>query len=125
MYEGLYYSFFFQAEDGIRDATVTGVQTCALPIWLRRCASRGLSRPFRVASSEGLRFNGGRPTRSACFGRVHRRSEPRLWGGPARHGGGLEAGGAGPRTGVRGVGLRHPGRGEEGPGLPRFGGAPP
>src|SRR2546430_13511359 len=28
--------FFFQAEDGIRDLTVTGVQTCALPIWLRR-----------------------------------------------------------------------------------------
>src|SRR5689334_24481521 len=26
--------FFFQAEDGIRDATVTGVQTCALPIYL-------------------------------------------------------------------------------------------
>src|SRR5207245_6816275 len=25
-------TFFFQAEDGIRDATVTGVQTCALPI---------------------------------------------------------------------------------------------
>src|SRR5688572_32133641 len=26
--------FFFQAEDGIRDLTVTGVQTCALPICL-------------------------------------------------------------------------------------------
>src|SRR5699024_12109506 len=26
--------FFFQAEDGIRDRNVTGVQTCALPIWL-------------------------------------------------------------------------------------------
>src|SRR5207244_8034892 len=26
--------FFFQAEDGIRDDLVTGVQTCALPIWL-------------------------------------------------------------------------------------------
>src|SRR5204863_4366384 len=26
------YSFFFQAEDGIRDLYVTGVQTCALPI---------------------------------------------------------------------------------------------
>src|SRR2546430_13430349 len=26
--------FFFQAEDGIRDLTVTGVQTCALPIFL-------------------------------------------------------------------------------------------
>src|SRR5205085_9550201 len=25
--------FFFQAEDGIRDLTETGVQTCALPIW--------------------------------------------------------------------------------------------
>src|SRR5207245_5460212 len=43
--------FFFQAEDGIRDATVTGVQTCALPIfrlahsrnlveWRRHCAGR-------------------------------------------------------------------------------------
>src|SRR2546430_7475239 len=27
------YCFFFQAEDGIRDLTVTGVQTCALPIY--------------------------------------------------------------------------------------------
>src|SRR5207248_4523215 len=32
-----FFFFFFQAEDGIRDRTVTGVQTCALPIswyWL-------------------------------------------------------------------------------------------
>src|SRR2546430_9549472 len=28
--------FFFQAEDGIRDLTVTGVQTCALPILIYR-----------------------------------------------------------------------------------------
>src|SRR2546429_5360373 len=28
----LYFFFFFQAEDGIRDVAVTGVQTCALPI---------------------------------------------------------------------------------------------
>src|SRR2546430_11410272 len=28
------YFFFFQAEDGIRDLTVTGVQTCALPIYM-------------------------------------------------------------------------------------------
>src|SRR5699024_12057429 len=28
----LYLFFFFQAEDGIRDRNVTGVQTCALPI---------------------------------------------------------------------------------------------
>src|SRR2546430_484246 len=30
--EGMAFFFFFQAEDGIRDLTVTGVQTCALPI---------------------------------------------------------------------------------------------
>src|SRR6266481_6655386 len=29
---GCFFFFFFQAEDGIRDGTVTGVQTCALPI---------------------------------------------------------------------------------------------
>src|SRR3712207_4153501 len=29
----IYFFFFFQAEDGIRDIGVTGVQTCALPIW--------------------------------------------------------------------------------------------
>src|SRR5688572_32975730 len=31
--------FFFQAEDGIRDLTVTGVQTCALPILKERVGS--------------------------------------------------------------------------------------
>src|SRR5256884_4582349 len=31
--------FFFQAEDGIRDVAVTGVQTCALPISLFFCAA--------------------------------------------------------------------------------------
>ena len=29
----LFFFFFFQAEDGIRDDLVTGVQTCALPIF--------------------------------------------------------------------------------------------
>src|SRR5690554_2634073 len=29
----MFFVFFFQAEDGIRDADVTGVQTCALPIY--------------------------------------------------------------------------------------------
>jgi len=29
----IYLFFFFQAEDGIRDTSVTGVQTCALPIF--------------------------------------------------------------------------------------------
>src|SRR5690625_7907157 len=37
--------FFFQAEDGIRDGHVTGVQTCALPIWAMVGAPE-LSSPF-------------------------------------------------------------------------------
>src|SRR5690348_18171620 len=35
----LVFFFFFQAEDGIRDGRVTGVQTCALPISLTACAT--------------------------------------------------------------------------------------
>src|SRR2546428_13618695 len=42
--------FFFQAEDGIRDLIVTGVQTCALPI-LRRPSFSRLA-VSRTASSE-------------------------------------------------------------------------
>src|SRR2546430_7026375 len=38
------YDFFFQAEDGIRDLTVTGVQTCALPLAL----------PTRISSVLGV-----------------------------------------------------------------------
>src|SRR5699024_1560038 len=33
LFKRLYSDFFFQAEDGIRDRNVTGVQTCALPIF--------------------------------------------------------------------------------------------
>src|SRR5256885_9526887 len=37
--------FFFQAEDGIRDYKVTGVQTCALPICRRRAGRRSDNGP--------------------------------------------------------------------------------
>src|SRR6266436_2917357 len=36
--ESWFMTFFFQAEDGIRDVAVTGVQTCALPIFSRSLA---------------------------------------------------------------------------------------
>src|SRR5699024_1092520 len=36
--------FFFQAEDGIRDRNVTGVQTCALPIYQKELHPRSLIR---------------------------------------------------------------------------------
>src|SRR2546430_8725449 len=43
--------FFFQAEDGIRDLTVTGVQTCALPI----SAPAGRARPSHRGCPSGSR----------------------------------------------------------------------
>src|SRR6267143_2075903 len=43
------YFFFFQAEDGIRDGTVTGVQTCALPILMLVMASTGLIETWWVS----------------------------------------------------------------------------
>src|SRR5438874_2873726 len=43
------YLFFFQAEDGIRDLYVTGVQTCALPIYdvifIRRMRAAAVAEP--------------------------------------------------------------------------------
>src|SRR2546430_3486944 len=63
--------FFFQAEDGIRDLTVTGVQTCALPIcrqqsllvcpwstWRRRTRTHGadMTVTLRNRNSRGQAF---------------------------------------------------------------------
>src|SRR5229473_7845772 len=70
--------FFFQAEDGIRDKLVTGVQTCALPISARCPPDRDRlhrSKPFRRSeriSRESRRrgrstpniFRGGHPEKS-------------------------------------------------------------
>src|SRR6266511_1160217 len=64
--------FFFQAEDGIRVFRVTGVQTCALPIF-RRCSHR-LAGFHRCAT-------GGRPRSDAQRGE---RSEERRVGKECR-----------------------------------------
>src|SRR3712207_6914735 len=46
--------FFFQAEDGIRDIGVTGVQTCALPIFmLRRLTVTGSTMRPRTTAQKG------------------------------------------------------------------------
>src|SRR5256885_6963608 len=52
---------FFQAEDGIRDYKVTGVQTCALPICGRRCDSRHSPKRARPASGPDAPEGVGRP----------------------------------------------------------------
>src|SRR5690606_39498955 len=47
--------FFFQAEDGIRDFHVTGVQTCALPIWTASMTSSSCSMERRLKLLEPIR----------------------------------------------------------------------
>src|SRR2546430_9472907 len=86
--------FFFQAEDGIRDLTVTGVQTCALPIssrerlslpgipWCKRPAdhTERASRSTRRARVGIIRSNLGRD----CLAANVERSEERRVGKECR-----------------------------------------
>src|SRR5437868_7610274 len=53
--------FFFQAEDGIRDRNVTGVQTCALPICLGAVPRRKRGPAARDASLDRAAPGGARP----------------------------------------------------------------
>src|SRR5215216_7781140 len=74
----IYFFFFFQAEDGIRDDLVTGVQTCALPI------SDDVGRSPREPR-ERLRAAGGRDgRRGGRRARRRRRSEERRVGKECR-----------------------------------------
>src|SRR5205085_4571095 len=50
------YFFFFQAEDGIRDLTVTGVQTCALPICMKASVTRPVSAWRSVTVSRSCQY---------------------------------------------------------------------
>src|SRR5437763_10087180 len=63
--------FFFQAEDGIRDTSVTGVQTCALPIWPSGTAFPDDGRLTLVGDADGRNFPGGHP-RALQYSRGHR-----------------------------------------------------
>src|SRR3989449_3150490 len=47
----VFFFFFFQAEDGIRDVAVTGVQTCALPISSSSYGARTESTPITVSGT--------------------------------------------------------------------------
>src|SRR3712207_7925554 len=56
------YFFFFQAEDGIRDIGVTGVQTCALPISITYTSAKQLipvgGKPIMFRAIEAIREAG-------------------------------------------------------------------
>src|SRR5690606_40741196 len=80
---GIWVVFFFQAEDGIRDFHVTGVQTCALPISTSGIERRG------AYTSPNPRISGPK-ARTTCFWlpylipRRSRRSEERRVGKECR-----------------------------------------
>src|SRR2546422_7524630 len=65
--------FFFQAEDGIRDVAVTGVQTCALPI---SPPGPGAPPPLRCRAARAARSGGSGPPRSSACRTTHRRTAP-------------------------------------------------
>src|SRR5438093_862169 len=67
--------FFFQAEDGIRDWSVTGVQTCALPICLppsQSCGGGVLALPVGRARALLQLWDGGKPARPLAGPGGHR-----------------------------------------------------
>src|SRR5690625_5590660 len=72
----MYYCFFFQAEDGIRDGHVTGVQTCALPICLQKRRSSTAMKPALRCS--GILSKGTTRRRRSEERRVGK--ECRSWG---------------------------------------------
>src|SRR2546425_9272222 len=90
-----FFFFFFQAEDGIRDKLVTGVQTCALPIWRRGTGARAPAarrprgvrhRPDTVAATGAAGVPRGRLARALGSGApsARPRSEERRVGKECR-----------------------------------------
>src|SRR5260370_14600863 len=87
------FSFFFQAEDGIRDSSVTGVQTCALPISSENSDERlphldggamdvhvvvRAERPAAIQVGRRRDFGAGAATRRRFSGQVGRSEERRV-----------------------------------------------
>src|SRR5207244_8110117 len=84
----LFFFFFFQAEDGIRDDLVTGVQTCALPISLIRSTAATPVPPDGRISRTTLRIRSParypRPNRRRPLSTGAARSEERRVGKECR-----------------------------------------
>src|SRR2546430_16707697 len=102
---GMLSFFFFQAEDGIRDLTVTGVQTCALPISVTVHVVPGDPRPELAQRLRQQRLAGPVVEGSLNVAGAELR---RHVGGPGGWGSGRGAPGSG--AGGRGPGARGRGR---------------
>src|SRR3989441_13349147 len=105
--------FFFQAEDGIRDKLVTGVQTCALPIsvpdlqnGVRQPAITATRRPLATGITFSSRKSRNLP-RARCRAKLENVDErDALFASHSRRGTGIHGGPAGGRPGPRGRGDR-------------------
>src|SRR2546430_13000083 len=69
-----FFFFFFQAEDGIRDLTVTGVQTCALPI----CSSADRPSTYSLPSAADISAAQKEMTIASVFNDLKRSEERRV-----------------------------------------------
>src|SRR5687767_15577481 len=78
VYLFFFFFFFFQAEDGIRDKLVTGVQTCDLPIW------RSSAPPITRSRASTIRSGSRDRARRAWCTRRRSRSEERRVGKECR-----------------------------------------
>src|SRR5690606_40146769 len=76
--------FFFQAEDGIRDFHVTGVQTCALPISASSTSATTASRSRSTPHGSRSRWPRAACSRSRQIGRASCREKCRSRWGPSR-----------------------------------------
>src|SRR3989337_3086580 len=98
MLAGRVFSCFLQAEDGIRDATVTGVQTCALPI----SKSSGIAgRPRDVSSAASRRSPRVRSEERRVGKECRSRWSPYHYKKKTKKSGGRAAGGCHPEQTVR------------------------
>src|SRR5690606_40597056 len=67
--------FLFQAEDGIRDFHVTGVQTCALPIWLALTVDSDAPPDLLLDMLDGFAKNGAEPRNGALTPKDYRKGK--------------------------------------------------
>src|SRR5260370_40803894 len=77
----VFYFFFLQEEDGIRDSSVTGVQTCALPISVDRGERRDRIVHRDPPPAQGAPGRGGHGGRHAQIGRASCRGRVEISGG--------------------------------------------